>query len=541
VSRSVRGPAAALVALLVVLSAPLNADAARTSRTLPGPPQEHTDFTRAEAQELLDEAQSQIKRDTGREEAGLPVGSGESTDITLTLRDLFRARSKLTPAEREAADKLLSRPSEPWGDDVGGPAVVYPEKYRGHWCPPEGVACVHWVTRGAEKISTADADADGLPDYVETVYATMKRVWDHEIGTMGYRMPLPDGGTPDDEDNPTPGLDVYLADLGSRGLYGYCAPEGRGDEHQLGGYCVLDNDYAYDQYGTAPNNALRVTAAHEFFHAIQFAYDVDEDAWLMEGSATWIEDEVYDSINDNRQFLAYSPLRYPRSPLDYSSGLHRYGAWLFFRYASERFGTDVVRDIWEQAEWPAGKYSLQAVQSVVETHTTWQDFIALFAGWNTLPAGSYSERAGYPSPAWNLQKTLTSTSTSTGWRQVNLPHLSSTAVRVVPHSKLSTRKRLEIRVDAPYASKGPTALLQRRMKDGRVLHSTIKLDRYGNGKAVTSFDRTRFSSVAVVVANTSTAMRSCGSVTNADGPIYSCAGRGVYDSNQPYKVRARLL
>ena len=531
----------ALVALLVVLSAPLNADAARTSRTLPGPAQDRSEFTRAEARDLLDEAQSQIKRDTRREEASLPVGNGESTEITMTLRDLFLARTKLAGAERETADKLLSRPSEDGGDDVGGPAVVYPEDNRGHWCPPEGVACVHWVTKGAEKISATDADEDGLPDYVETVYSTIENIWNREIGAMNYRMPLPDGGTADDPDNPTPALDVYLADLGSRGLYGYCAPEGRSDVRQLGGYCVLDNDYAVGQYGTAPINALRVTAAHEFFHAIQFAYDVDEDAWLMEGTATWVEDEVYDSINDNRQFLAYSALRYPRTSLDYSSGLHRYGAWLFFRYASERLGSDVVRQIWDQADAEYGRYSLQAVRSVVEARTSWQSFLALFGAWNTLPAGSYSERAGYPSPAWNLQKTLTSRSTSTGWRKANLPHLSSTAVRVVPHSRLSTRKRLEVRVDAPYSYKGSTALLQRRLRDGRVFNALIKLDRYGNGRAVTSFNRTSVSSVVVVLANASTAMRSCGQVGNGDGPIYSCAGRGAYDSNQPYKVRARLL
>ena len=55
------------------------------------------------------------------------------------------------------------------------------------------------------------------------------------------------------------------------------------------------------------SNSLRVTAAHEFFHAIQFAYDVNEDIWFMEGTATWVEDEVYDSINDNYQFLAVQP------------------------------------------------------------------------------------------------------------------------------------------------------------------------------------------------------------------------------------------
>jgi hypothetical protein len=30
-------------------------------------------------------------------------------------------------------------------------------------------------------------------------------------------------------------------------------------------------------------------------------------------------------------------------------------------------------------------------------------------------------------------------------------------------------------------------------------------------------------------------------VTNDDGPIYSCGGRGTYDTNQPYKVLLRLL
>ena len=42
-----------------------------------------------------------------------------------------------------------------------------------------------------------------------------------------------------------------------------------------------------------PLENLEVTAAHELFHAVQFAYDYDEDAWFMEATATWAEDEVY--------------------------------------------------------------------------------------------------------------------------------------------------------------------------------------------------------------------------------------------------------
>ena len=44
-------------------------------------------------------------------------------------------------------------------------------------------------------------------------------------------------------------------------------------------YCVLDNDFSAAEFGYPdPTLPLRVTAAHEFFHAIQFAYDLYEDA-----------------------------------------------------------------------------------------------------------------------------------------------------------------------------------------------------------------------------------------------------------------------
>ena len=47
-----------------------------------------------------------------------------------------------------------------------------------------------------------------------------------------------------------------------------------------------------------------MTAAHEFFHAVQFAYDAADDQWFMESTATWMEDEIYDDVNDNLQYLS---------------------------------------------------------------------------------------------------------------------------------------------------------------------------------------------------------------------------------------------
>src|SRR5690242_18933071 len=114
----------------------------------------------------------------------------------------------------------------------------------------------------------------------------MQHVWVVEVGTFGYNAPLNDSKGPNNK------LDIDVADIGDEGLYGYCTPEQQvGGAWAYSGYCVLDDDYAPSEFPTnTPTENLEVTAAHEFFHAIQFAYDAAEDAWMMEGTAAWMED-----------------------------------------------------------------------------------------------------------------------------------------------------------------------------------------------------------------------------------------------------------
>ncbi len=67
--------------------------------------------------------------------------------------------------------------------------------------------------------------------------------------------------------------------------------------------------------GSARENAraaMKATAAHELFHAVQFVYygagrllQIDfPDDWWLEASATWVEDEVFDEVNDYVQYFA---------------------------------------------------------------------------------------------------------------------------------------------------------------------------------------------------------------------------------------------
>ena len=95
------------------------------------------------------------------------------------------------------------------------------------------------------------------------------------------------------------------------GVYGYTQAELPGPNawNDYSSHIVVHCNFV----GFPPNQdptgnafgALKVTIAHEFYHAIQFAYDVGEDIYFMEESSTWMEDMVCPEVNDNYNYLPY--------------------------------------------------------------------------------------------------------------------------------------------------------------------------------------------------------------------------------------------
>ena len=165
---------------------------------------------------------------------------------------------------------------------------------------------------------------------------------------------------------------------------------------------MVDDDYAPSEFptNTALEN-LQVTVAHEYFHAVQFGYDIADDSWFLEATAAWVEDEMYDNVNDNLQYLRQSPLRLPRVPMDTFGGSFHYGTWIFFRYLSERYPASRAGCRRSSATWSgrcdssAGKpdqYSIQAVKTVLkERGTELPELFAKFSAANRRPAQTYSE------------------------------------------------------------------------------------------------------------------------------------------------------
>ena len=197
---------------------------------------------------------------------------------------------------------------------------------------------IHYDTNGSDAVSPADTDGNGHPDYVDTTAETFDEVWAYEIDRLGYREPISDGDSV---------YDVYISDLSSTGQYGVTYPESFNTTTST--FIEIDNNFTDPVYVTPGTDGLRFTAAHEFFHAIQFAYYLSIDAtWWYELTATWIQDEVYTDVNDHYS-LVNGYLEFPESALYEQPPItfRPYGAMIYGVYLSSVFGEDSIRGTFE--------------------------------------------------------------------------------------------------------------------------------------------------------------------------------------------------
>ncbi len=444
------------------------------------------------------------------------------TEVTLALRDLFAARRSLDPQQAARAEALLARPTDGARDTYGdGYVAAETSSCSAHFC-------VHWVRTGA------DAPPDDA--WARKTRTVMEQVWKNHIGTLGYRKPVTDGSRGGNAK-----FDVYLAELGSRGIYGYCAPEStvRGQRKQASGFCVLDNDFAASQFGRPPKESLRVTAAHEFFHAIQFAYDYTEDKWLIESTATWIEERFADAVNDNRAYLTFGQAARSASSLDLfdPSGLAHYGNWVFWEFLSERFGNDIVRQVIQRTGTGGGlpdDYSTQALTKVLdgEDGGGFARLYATFAAANTQPALSYEEGTAFPGVAPVKSAALSPRSPRARF-STRVNHLAAKTVQVTPRSLGSKKWRLTVTVATGTTSSAPAVSVLALGTDGTLKQRSIDLSQQGQGSLRLRFDARRVRSVSVTLANASTRY-SCGA-----GSGFACAGRPL-EQRERFSVDAEV-
>ena len=458
--------------------------------------------------------------DSSSDQPALEIeGAPERVEATLALRDLFLSRSSLGASDERKADSLLARPSDGFSDPYGDGYVTAETKK----CSRN--VCVHWVRAGT--------DAPPNDAWAKKTLTVMDQVWKHHVGKLDYRRPAKDGSRGGNAK-----FDVYLKELGSRGLYGYCAPERRvkGQSKQASGFCVLDDDFAESQFGRPPLETLRVTAAHEFFHAIQFAYDFTEDPWLLESAATWVEERFADDVNDNRAYLKYGQAARSTTSLDLfdGGGLAHYGNWVFWEFLSERYGNKIVRTVTKRTGTGGGlpdEYSTQALKKVLKSKGGFPSVYAAFAAANTQPKRSYEEGAAFPGVAPVAVNRLTAGSPHADF-DTRLNHLTAKTVLFQPGSLKSKKWRLKLTIDAPKRSSSPAVSLLILRKNGQVQRRSVSLDKSGAGSQKVIFSSRKVRSVGVTLASASTRYR-CDS-----GSGFACEGRPL-DQRRGFTVSAK--
>jgi uncharacterized protein (TIGR03382 family) len=215
-----------------------------------------------------------------------------------------------------------------------------------------------------------------------------------QIGQMGHTAPL---GMPDTRFN------VYLGDTGNG------APPGYG----TGGYYSADSEgwpMIVVSAATLGNPGFAdVTAAHEFYHAVQgatrrFNYDIGgPSAWFWEASATWAsavvfpDQPLYATFLFGYALLPHLPInafRYPSTGA--TEEYYQYGAFIWPLHVAQRTGSwDAVVDVWEREHGLDDP--LEALRGALadrghDLDALWLDHIARNVNWD-YPNGDVYRRS----------------------------------------------------------------------------------------------------------------------------------------------------
>ena len=166
--------------------------------------------------------------------------------------------------------------------------------------------------------------------------------WAFEVGTLGFRPPLPDDGRCAAD----AAMDVFLWKNAPSVATDLVAENP--DTPWFDGYPVI----VLDTRGELAGDALDVTTVHELNHACQAADDWWDVSSAYEATATYVEDQIFDDDDDYLGILADFQA-HPEWPVDYDDGYDTYfmyGAALYLHYLHERFFPDdpaFIGRIWE--------------------------------------------------------------------------------------------------------------------------------------------------------------------------------------------------
>ena len=383
--------------------------------------------------------------------------------------------------------------------------------------------------------------------WVVKVRDIVRNVWRRETGALRYREPLSDSTSPNDGGDGR--LDIYVANLGDERIYGYCTTDDPKADNPIpttfdvSAYCVIDDDFREPIFSQhTPLENTKVTVAHEFFHAVQAAYDWKETSGCSRGRRPGSRTRCTTGSTTTR-VPGEDPLSASFVPLDLGAQGFQYGSWIYFRRLSERFGSRIVRSIWNRADTSASgpdDYSVQAISRALSGRgTSFRAAFNDFSRANRRARLFYDEGAAYPARPAALR-----TWTLTGARRTRsgapaLYQLGAETVVFKPGRGIG--RRAEPRsANLPSASRGSEAAVLRFRPSGKLIKSSrINLNGAGDKTLRVGFGRGNVGRVELVLINASTRYR-CGLGCRAPARAFrattgapTASARGRSDNRRP--------
>ena len=264
----------------------------------------------------------------------------------------------------------------------------------------DGRVRVWYVENGPHRTSSLDENpADGIPDFVQTVADTADAVY-ISITDDGFLAPLEDTSVSgQDNDGGSSAFDIYIVDFQrADGLFFRegCLP---GEPVRCTGYFAIKNGFGRSGYAS-DEEAITVLVSHEYFHAVQAAYNADLPGWWSEGTATWHEEYFEPSQNDFERLATTffeAPGRALNGNTQGTTDTFAYGTGVFPFFLEQTLGVQVIVDIFDRIAINTPVEA--AIMEAVEASAPFDETFAEFTAWTIATGDRTIEGFGYPQAA----------------------------------------------------------------------------------------------------------------------------------------------
>lgn len=230
-------------------------------------------------------------------------------------------------------------------------------------------------------------------DLANTILSAANEVWNKEIDEFGFKAP---------KNSEKYYIDIYI---GNRSAYNKDSGSYMNISSYYAGYATAYSD-GTPYFVINPSidiDILKVTIAHEFFHTIQYAYGLGDvsneiwykNLWFMEATATMMEDEVFDYVNDYVNFIKYY-INSTYKSIEYYNSAVEYGKVIFAKYLKEKYGLNFIKSFFES--YSVEKSALDVLkEKFIEENSSFTDEMLEFGTWMANKDSFFEEGTSYPS------------------------------------------------------------------------------------------------------------------------------------------------